>query len=249
MEIVILKHKGQIACVKKASGKVAATHRKLKEYIDVGVRTSVLDTIAADFIRSQDASPAFLGYRSYPFSICTSINEEVIHGFPSDRRLKDGDLLSIDVGVQYKGYCGDAAFSVQVGRQTKKGKAIIDTVHGALIEGIQQARHGKKVGDISYAVQSYTEGGGFNVVRDYCGHGIGRELHEEPMIPNFGYSNRGFKLKAGMIICIEPMITEGSEKTEVGMNEWTVRTIDRKLSAHYEHTVLITDGMPVILSN
>jgi methionyl aminopeptidase len=249
MQTIILKHKYQIDLIKRAASIVHSTHNEIRKHIKVGVTTNELDAIAAAYIRSQDATPAFLDYRGYPFSICTSINDEVIHGFPSERKLEEGDLLSVDVGARYEGYCGDAAFSTEVGRETGRVTNLIQANYGALIEGIRQARHGKKVGDISNAIQSFVEGSGYGIVKNYCGHGIGKELHEDPMIPNYGYANRGFKLKAGMVICIEPMITEGRTEVITDWNGWTVRTVDGLLASHYEHTVLITDGTPVILSN
>lgn len=249
MDTVIIKNLGQIKLIKEASHLVAKSHRIIKKEAKVGITTLELNDMVDNFIRSEGGEPAFYGYRSFPFSICASVNDEIIHGFPSKRKLKDGDLLSVDIGVRYKGFCGDAAFSLQIGSSTYRAQNLMDSTHRALIEGIQKARQGNRIGDISFAIQNFIEASGYSVVRKYCGHGIGRDVHEKPLIPNYGFCNTGMELKAGMVICIEPMALEGRRETYVDSNGWTVKTKDGKLAAHFEHVVQITDSTPYILSN
>jgi len=194
------------------------------------------------------AKPAFKGYRGYPFSLCTSINGEVVHGMPSDRALKAGDIISLDFGIYHKGYYGDSAITVPVGEVSSVAQALIGTTEEALYRGIKEMRAGNRLGDISAAVQECVEAAGFSVVRDFVGHGIGRSLHEEPQIPNFGVRGRGVKLEVGMVFAIEPMVNEGTYKVKVLDDGWTVVTADGKLSAHFEHSVAIAEDGPVILS-
>ena len=249
MNTLMLKTNEQIELMKCAGHLVGATHRILQDGLKAGQKTSTLDKLAEDFIRSQGAVPAFKGYRGFPYTICCSVNEEVVHGFPSEKELQEGDLVSIDVGVVHEGFNGDAAFSAVIeGDSTERQLNLMDTTRRALTEGIQKARDGYRVSDISNAVQTFVEGSGFNVIREYGGHGIGKELHEQPFIPNYGPPNHGAKLKAGMVICIEPMVVEGHADIEHASNGWTVRTKDHKLAAHFEHMVLITKDMPRILS-
>ncbi len=237
----------------REAGKIAAeTLEALRERVKPGVSTAELDMFACEFITKRDAVPAFKGYRGpYPFpaSICTSINDEVVHGIPSKKRiLKPGDILSVDVGAIYKGYVGDTAATIPVGEISADAKKLLEITEGALAVGIERARAGNFLEDISGAVQDYAETHGYSVVREYVGHGVGRSMHEEPQIPNYRQGKRGPKLKPGMTLAIEPMINEGVWETRTLGDKWTVVTKDGKLSAHFEHTVAITDGEPEILT-
>jgi len=233
----------------RASGKILAKiMRRLRESVDVGVSTSDIDKLAEDLINKENARAAFKGYRGYPACICASINEEVVHGIPGGRKLKEGDIFSLDVGLVYRGFYSDAAITVGVGKINPGLKKLIDATKNALSEGIKQARPKNHLGDISYAIQNYAERHGFSVVRQFVGHGIGKALHEEPEIPNFGLPHRGAVLKSGMVLAIEPMINLGTWETEILENGWTAVTKDRLPSAHFEHTVAITDKGAEILT-
>ncbi len=221
----------------------------LEEKARPGVTTWELDQLAEKLIAKNKAKPAFKGYHGFPAVLCASINQEVVHGIPSrDRALDEGDLLKLDFGVSYKGWFGDSARTVPVGKVSDEAKQLIAVTQKALARAIGAAVAGKQLGDLGYAVQSCVEGHGFNVVRDFSGHGIGRALHEHPSVPNYGLPASGMKLKAGMTIAIEPMVNAGTEKVEILEDDWTAVTLDRRLSAHFEHTVLITDGAPEILT-
>jgi len=221
---------------------------ELKEKVKPGIATIELDVIASELARKKGVSPAFKGYRGYPFSLCTSVNFEVVHGLPSDRVLVEGDIISLDFGVYYKGYYGDAAVTVPVGNVSPEAARLMEVTEEGLYDGIKEARAGNRLGDISAAVQRRVEAAGFSVVRDFVGHGIGKNLHEEPQIPNYGIRGRGVELKAGMVLAIEPMVNEGTHKVRILPDGWTVVTEDVKLSAHFEHSVAITDNGPDILS-
>ncbi len=228
---------------------VGKTLNLLRENVKPGVTTEKLNKIAHEYILSQNAYPLFLGYMSYPKSICASVNDEVVHGIPSKKRiLEEGDLVSIDVGVIKNNYCGDAAITVAVGAVSELVARLIRVTEESLYEGINRAVCGGYLGDVSNAVQTYVESHGFSVVRDYVGHGIGRKLHEPPAVPNFGKKGMGIKLEAGMCLAIEPMVNAGGYQVKVLDNSWTVVTCDRSLSAHFEHTVVITENGPRILS-
>ena len=225
----------------------------MKRNVRVGVTTQELDKIAEDYILSNNARPAFKGYSQagsfdYPGSICSSIDDEVVHGIPGSRALKEGELLSIDVGVEKNGYYGDAALSVAVGNISPEKQKLMDVTERSLYLGIEQAVEKNRLGEISYAVQSYCESHGYSVVRDLCGHGVGKYLHEEPQIPNYGRKSNGPILKNGMTLAIEPMINMGSYKVFVADDGWTVLTLDGKPSAHFEHTIAIIEGKPEILT-
>lgn len=221
---------------------------ELKEKVKPGIATIELDAMASELARKKGAMPAFKGYRGYPFSLCTSVNFEVVHGLPSNRVLVEGDIISLDFGVYYKGYYGDAAVTVPVGNVSHAAARLMEVTEEGLYDGIKEARAGNRLGDISAAVQCRVEAAGFSVVRDFVGHGIGKNLHEEPQIPNYGVRGRGVELKAGMVLAIEPMVNEGTHKVRILPNGWTVVTEDVKLSAHFEHSVAITDNGPDILS-
>ncbi len=246
--MVILKRPDEIEKMRTSNRIVAEILTALKEKTKPGVTTLELDRYSEELARKKGAKPAFKGYRGYPFSLCASVNEEVVHGMPSGRILRSGDILSIDFGVRYKGYCGDAAITVPVGDISEEAWKLLQITERSLYEGIQQAMTGNRLGDISAGVQRCVEAAGFSVVRDFGGHGIGKSLHEEPHIPNYGVVGRGIELKCGMVLAIEPMVNAGTYKVNILDNGWTVVTQDGRLSAHFEHTVAITEQGPVILS-
>jgi methionyl aminopeptidase len=247
--VITIKSSTEIELMRQAGRIVAETLAMLGNAIKPGITTLELDTMAQRYIRESNAEPAFLGYCGYPASICASINEEVVHGIPSNRRLKEGDIISIDVGAFYKGYCGDAAVTFPVGKVSPQAAKLLEVTRGALFRGLQQAVPGNRLSDISSAIQTYTESKGFSVVRDYVGHGIGTKMHEEPQVPNFGLPSRGPLLEKGMVLAIEPMVNAGSWEVETLEDRWTVVTKDRNLSAHFEHTVAILEGGPEILTS
>ncbi len=235
--------------IMRAAGKIVAeTLEKLKEVIEPGITTKELDRIAERFIRDNKGIPAFLGYNGYPASICASVNEEVVHGIPGNRVLKDGDIISIDTGAIYEGYYGDAARTFEVGNVSEKTKNLIMVTKNSFFKGIAMAVEGNRLQDISHAIQTYVESSGYSVVRDLVGHGIGRNMHEEPQVPNFGEAGKGPRLKAGLTIAIEPMVNEGKFHVWTLSDGWTVVTADGSLSAHYENTIAITTNEPEILT-
>jgi methionyl aminopeptidase len=234
--------------IRKSCEIVAQTLKLLKKYLQPGITTIKLDKIAYDFIIKKGAIPAFLGYRGYPATICVAINEVVVHGIPNNRKLKEGDIIGIDVGVKFNGYYGDAAITVGIGEVSKNAKRLIDTTKLALYRGIEKCIKGNHLSDISHEIQTTAEENGFNVVRNFVGHGIGTELHEDPQILNYGPPNMGPILKSGMVLAIEPMVNEGTYEVEIMDDKWTVLTKDRRLSAHFEHTVAITENGPLILT-
>lgn len=247
--MIYLKNAQQIECMRKAGALLYDVLCRLREAIKPGMSTAELDVYAEQLIRKHKAIPSFLDYNGYPASICTSINEEVVHGIPSDRViLKDGDVLSVDCGLILDGWQSDSAFTVGVGTVSPEAQRLIDVTEQSFFAALQVAREGYRVSDIGHAVQQYVEERGFAAVRDLCGHGIGREMHEDPSIPNFGAPGHGVRLRRGMTICIEPMITAGSYNVKTLRDGWTVVTTDGSLCSHYEHTILITDGEPELLS-
>ncbi len=224
--------------------------KKIESFIRPGITTAEIDRLAEDLILKESAQPAFKGYRGFPASLCISINEEIVHGIPQqERRLQGGDIVSIDLGIKYEGYFSDAAITVGVGKINADKKKLIEVAKKALSEGIGQARVNNNLSDISYRIQSCVEKNGFAVVRQFVGHGIGYKLHEEPEIPNFGRPHQGPALKSGMVLAIEPMVNMGTWESEILDNGWTAVTKDRLPSAHFEHTVAITDKGPQILTN
>jgi len=227
---------------------VARALKYLKAFIKEGITTEELDRLAEEYIKRHGGIPAFKGYRGYPRSLCVSVNEEVVHGIPGKRRLKEGDIVSLDLGVLMDGYYGDAAITVPLGKVSELARRLIKVTEEALYRGIEMARPGNRLSDISHAIQSHVEKAGFSVVREFVGHGIGKELHEEPQVPNFGPPNRGPRLEPGMVLAIEPMVNTGTWEVRILPNGWTVVTADGGLSAHFEHTVAITDDGPEILS-
>ncbi|MFA4916666.1 MAG: type I methionyl aminopeptidase [Syntrophales bacterium] len=246
--MVILKLPEEVEKIRRSNLIVAEILNEVREKVKPGITTKDLDSVAFSQVRKKGAVPAFKGYRGYPFSLCTSVNFEVVHGLPSERVLVEGDIISLDFGVYYKGYYGDAAVTVPVGKVSPKAARLMEITEQGLYDGIKEAKAGNRLGDISAAVQMRVETAGFSVVRDFVGHGIGRNLHEEPQIPNYGVRGRGVELKSGMVLAIEPMVNEGTYKVRILSDGWTVVTEDVKLSAHFEHSVAITDNGPVILS-
>ena len=245
--MITIKSDREIELLRKAGKIVYDTHKYLKPYIKEGITTRELDKLAEDFIRSQDATPSFKGYEGYPTSICTSINDEVVHGIPSNRKLKNGDIISIDIGACYKGYHGDSAWSYAVGEVDDKLKELLYDTEKSLFIGLEQVKPGNRIGDIGHAIQEYAESHGLGVVRELCGHGVGTNVHEDPDVPNFGTPNTGVRLKKGMVIAVEPMLTLGSPDILLLEDDWTIITEDGSPSAHYEHTVVVTeDGYQIL---
>ena len=248
-EMIIRKSREEIEKMREAGRIVAGILEMLEKKIKPGVRTETLDSLAEEYIRERKGIPSFLGYRGFPASICTSINDVVVHGIPDKTRLKEGDIIGVDVGVILDGYQGDAARTYAVGKVSDAARRLMDTTRESLYAGIDACRPGKRLGDVSNAIQRTAEGGGFSVVVQFVGHGIGKEMHEEPQIPNFGPPGRGPLLEMGMTFALEPMVNEGAHEVEVdGEDGWTVHTVDGMLSAHFEHTVAITEGGPDILT-
>lgn len=246
--MVILKTKEELRLMQKAGSLTAAALHAGGAAVKPGATTKQVDKVIYDYITSRGGVPSFLGYGGFPASACISVNDEVIHGIPNGRVLKEGDIVSIDVGAIVDGYHGDSAYTFACGEISPNAKALLDATKLSLEKAISQAVVGNRIGDISYAVQATVEPLGYSVVRDYVGHGIGKNLHESPEVPNYGEKGRGPRLAAGMVIAIEPMINEGDYKVRVLSDDWTVVTVDKKLSAHFEHTVAITENGPVVLT-
>jgi methionyl aminopeptidase len=241
---VTIKSQQEIVSMKKAGRVVAIALKKIADLIMPGITTAYLDAIASEEIRSMGAKPAFLGLYGFPATICASINEEIVHGIPGDRIIKSGDLVKIDIGAIIDGMYSDHAVTFAVGEVTDEAIGLIDSTRNALKIAVEAVAPGVRLGDIGSSIQGYAEGLGYSVVREYVGHGIGRALHEDPAVPNYGIPGRGMVLREGMAIAIEPMLNIGTWKTEVLEDNWTVVTADRKLSAHFEHTMIVTkDGV------
>ncbi len=245
---IIIKSEREIAVMREAGRIVATILEKLRGALRPGLKTGELDNLAASELTRLGAKPSFKGYHGFPARLCVSINEELVHGIPGERVIREGDLVSLDFGAIYQGFQGDAAITVGLGEISPQAKELVATTENALKAGIDAARTGARLGDVSAAIQHYAESRGFSVVREYTGHGIGREMHEEPQIPNFGQPDTGPELKKGMTLALEPMLTAGGWPTRVGSNGWTVSTADGSLCAHFEHTLAITDGRPEVLT-
>lgn len=247
--MIIIKNDSEIELMRHAGKVVGETLAKLEEVIRPGITTAELDKIAEEYITKQGGKPSFKGYYGFPASICTSINKEVVHGIPSkDIVLLEGDIISVDCGAILDGYQGDAARTFTVGEVSSEAQKLIEVTKESFFKGVEKAVVGNKLSDISAAVQNYVESFGFSVVRDYVGHGIGRDMHEDPEVPNYGRPGRGPKLIHGMVLAIEPMVNVGGYHVEVKSNDWTVETVDGSLSAHYENTVAILKDGPEILT-
>ncbi|MET3684011.1 methionyl aminopeptidase [Alkalibacillus flavidus] len=238
-EIEIMRHAGKI---------VALTHNELAKHIKPGVTTKQLDQIAEAFIRDHDAIPSFKGYNGFRGNVCVSVNEELVHGIPSDRQLVDGDIISIDIGAEYQGYHGDSAWTYAVGEISDETQHLLDVTEESLFKGLEQVKPGNRLTDISHAIQSYVEPFGYTIVQEYGGHGIGQNIHEDPHISNFGPANKGPRLKKGMVLAIEPMVNQGERYVRTLDDEWTVVTADHANCAHFEHTIAVTDDGYEILT-
>ena len=243
-----LKSEDEFQLLKSSGAILAKVMRELEKNTKAGVSTLDIDALAEKLVRAQNALPAFKGYRGFPATICASINEEIVHGIPSERRLVEGDIIGVDLGVNYKGYFSDAAITIPIGKVSPKVKKLIEVARDSLAEGIKEARAGNHLFDISARIQGLVEANGFSVVRQFVGHGIGLSLHEDPEIPNFGTPHQGPLLKEGMVLAIEPMVNMGGWESEILENGWTAVTKDRLPSAHFEHTVAITKEGPEILT-
>jgi methionyl aminopeptidase len=249
MPQIELKGPEEIAIMRDSGRIVSEILDALEKAVAPGVTTWDLDQLAEELIYKKGAKPAFKGYLGFPCCLCASVNEEVVHGIPSKKRtLNEGDLMKLDFGVVYKGYYGDSARTVPVGKVAPQAQALIDATRVSLDKGIEAMVVGNRIGDIGHAVQRYAESKGFSVVRDFVGHGIGKKLHEQPQVPNFGDPGTGMRLRPGMVLAVEPMINAGTHQVEVLDDDWTAVTLDRKLSAHFEHTILITESGPEVLT-
>lgn len=246
--MIVYKSQDEIEMMKKSSQLVGIVLKELRTMIAPGVRTMDLDKYAESRTKELGARPAFKNYRGYPASLCVSINEEIIHGIPSDRKLREGDIVSLDFGVVYEGFYGDAAITCPVGKISERAQHLIDTAKGAFWAGLEFFKEGNYLSDISHAIQTYVEARGFSVIRNFVGHGIGYALHEDPQVPNFGPPGHGPRLKPGLVLAIEPMIAIGKFEVEVLSDGWTAITKDQSLSAHYEHTVALTENGVEVLT-
>ncbi|OLO27151.1 type I methionyl aminopeptidase [Alkalihalophilus pseudofirmus] len=239
--MIICKTEREIAIMREAGKIVALTHQELKKHIQPGITTKELDNIAEKLIRSYDAVPSFKGYNGFTGSICASVNEELVHGIPGKRVLKAGDIISIDIGAQYNGYHGDSAWTYAVGDIAENDQKLMDVTEASLYKGLEEAKPGERLSNISHAIQTYVESYGYSVVREYVGHGVGQNLHEDPQIPHYGPPGKGPRLKPGMVLAIEPMVNAGTRYVRTLADNWTVVTTDRKNCAHFEHTIAITE--------
>ncbi len=245
--MISIKSEKEIELMRKAGYLVSLTHQYLKPFVKAGITTKELDNLAEKFIREHDGIPSCKGYEGFPCALCVSVNDEVVHGIPSNRKLQNGDIVTIDMVIGYKGYQGDAAWTYAVGEIDEEKKYLMKHTEQALYEGIKEVKPGAHIGDISHAVEVYATEHNLGVVRELCGHGIGTDMHEDPEVPNFGKPGVGPRLKEGMVICIEPMLNAGSRNVALLDDDWTVVTLDGKPAAHYEHTVLVTkDGYEIL---
>ncbi|GIP55777.1 MULTISPECIES: type I methionyl aminopeptidase [Paenibacillus] len=245
--MIICKSESELGFMREAGRIVAETHRLIAQSIEPGITTGELDQIADKFIRSQNAVPSFKGYNGFPYSICASVNEELVHGFPGKRKLNEGDIITLDIGAEYRGYHGDSAWTYPVGTISDEAKRLLEVTEGSLYAGLALVKPDVRLYTISHAIQQFIEDAGFSVVREYVGHGIGTELHEEPQIPNYGTPDRGPRLKPGMVLAIEPMVNAGTRYVRTLEDDWTVVTVDGSLCAHFEHTVAVTaDGLEIL---
>lgn len=246
--MIIIKSSAEISIMKEAGKVTAHILEMLKDVIKPGITTLEIDTIVENEILKYKMKPAFKGYNEYPASACVSINEQIVHGIPSDRKVIEGDIVSIDVGTIYQGYYSDAARTYPVGNVSQEARKLIEVTEQSFYEGLKYCKPGYRLTDISAAIQAYVEKNGFTVVKDFVGHGIGRHMHEEPQIPNYGRPGRGPRLAAGMVFAVEPMVNAGTDEINILEDNWTAVTLDSKLSAHYENTVALRDGEPMILT-
>ena len=245
--MITIKSEREIELMREAGKMVSMTHQYLKNFIKPGITTKELDRLAEEYIRKMGGVPTCKGYEGFPATLCTSVNDTVVHGIPNNYKLKDGDIITIDMVIGYKGYQGDAAWTYAVGEISDDKKYLMEHTEKALYEGVKQVKPGNRIGDISNAVEEYANKHHLGVVKELCGHGIGREMHEDPEVPNYGTKGTGPKLREGMVICIEPMLNLGTADIYMLDDEWTIKTDDGKPSAHYEHTILVTkDGYEIL---
>ncbi len=246
--MIILKSAKELERMRQAGRIVYLTHQELKKAIQPGITTKELDQLAEKVIRGYGATPSFKGYGGFPGSICTSVNEELVHGIPGKRKLKEGDIISVDIGACYEGYHGDSAWTYPVGKISPEAERLLRVTEESLYKGLEQAKPGSRLGDISHAIQTVAEDAGFSIVREYVGHGVGQKLHEAPSIPNYGPPGKGLRLKPGMTLAIEPMVNYGKRFVRTLSDNWTVVTTDGSLCAHFEHSIAITDEGHEILT-
>jgi len=246
--LITRKSEREINQMKKAGDILVKLHKEIAKKIEPGVTTMEIDAFVEEFLAEHDATPEQKGFNGYPYATCASINDEICHGFPRNEELKNGDIVTIDIVVNYKGGLADSAWTYIVGEIDEEGKRLVDVTKKALYIGIEQAQVGNRIGDIGHAIQSYVEAQGFSVVRDFTGHGIGPTIHEPPHIPHFGLPGKGVRLREGMVITIEPMVNEGAWQSQMDANNWTARTVDGSRSAQFEHTLAITKDGPLILT-
>lgn len=247
--VIPIKSREELDKMRMAGSILARIINQLQGAVSIGAATIEIDRYAEELVNKEHCIAAFKGYRGFPANVCTSVNEEIVHGIPGERRLKDGDIISLDIGINYEGYFADAAVTLPVGRVSPEAKKLIDVARRALSEGIKRAVVRNQLSDISYGIQDYVEKNGFSVVRQFVGHGIGSQLHEEPEIPNFGRPHQGPQLREGMVFAIEPMVNMGTWESKMSENGWTAATLDGLPSAHFEHTVAITEQGPEVLTN
>ena len=245
---IVLKSQDEIAIMREAGRILAGTLQLLADRVRPGLIEKELDDIARREFQKRGVVPTFLGYHGYPATVCVSINDEIVHGIPGKREIMEGDVVSIDLGCTYKGFVADSAVTVGAGKLSPEAQQLVDTTRESVWRGIRAARGGARIGDIGHAIQTYVEAEGFSVVREYVGHGVGRQMHEDPQVPNYGNPDSGTLLRPGMVIAIEPMVNIGDWRTKKDSDNWTVRTLDGSLSAHFEHTIAITEGEAEVLT-
>ena len=245
--MITIRSEREIALLRKAGNIVYMTHQYLKPFIKEGITTNRLNQLAEEFILEHDATPSFKGYEGFPYTLCISLNDEVVHGFPSERKLKNGDIITLDIGACYKGYHGDSGWTYKVGEVSPELEDLMKHTEESLYVGLEQIKPGNRVGDIGYAISNYAKKYNLGVVKELCGHGVGTTVHESPDVPNYGKQGTGPLLREGMVIAVEPMLTLGSPAIYVDDNDWTIITQDHSPSAHYEHTVVVTkDGYEIL---
>ena len=245
---IVIKSDDEIALMRESGRVVAEVLERLAAEVRPGLVVKELDRMVAEEYQRRNVVPTFLGYLGYPAHVCVSVNDEIVHGIPGNRALQEGDIVSIDLGATYRGFVADSALTVGAGQLSPEPQRLIDVTQQALWEGIRAARPGARLGEISHAIQTYAESFGYSVVREYVGHGVGRDMHEDPQVPNFGPADRGPVLRKGMVLALEPMVNVGDWRTKKHDDEWTVSTLDGSLSAHFEHTIAITDGEAEVLT-
>ncbi|MFS0906703.1 type I methionyl aminopeptidase [Priestia aryabhattai] len=239
--MIICKTPEEIEVMREAGRIVALTHQELKKHIAPGITTIELDAIAENFIRQHDAIPSFKGYNGFRGSVCASVNEELVHGIPSERKLNEGDIISLDIGAKFGGYHGDSAWTYGVGKISLENQELLDVTQQSLYKGLAEAKPGERLSNISHAIQQYAESRNFSIVREYVGHGVGKDLHEDPQVPHYGPPNKGPRLRPGMVLAVEPMVNAGMRYVKTLPDNWTVVTVDGKMCAHFEHTIAITE--------